>query len=211
MSRKIEMTGKRFGRLVVLREAGRDNDRNVLWKCLCDCGNIKVVSGRHLRTDNTKSCGCLHIELLTQSNTTHGMTGTPEYIIWAGMIKRCTNKNSEAYRYYGGRGIKVCDRWLSFENFYKDMGDRPEGLSIDRKDNDKGYYLENCRWATPVEQASNRRMQSNNKTGISGVYWNKSAGKYQAEIQVNHKRIYLGTFTNLQDAAKSKLLHTKII
>lgn len=137
--------------------------------------------------------------------TTHGMSKTSTYESWKSMIKRCTNSNHKDYRNYGGRGIKVCERWLKFENFFIDMGEKPKGLSIDRINNNLGYFKDNCRYATWTEQARNRRKCRDNTSGITGVCWNKRALKYKVYIQANYKNIHLGYFTNLQDAKQARI------
>lgn len=197
--KKIELIGKRFGRLVVVREAGRAKNRAVLWECKCDCGNISIVQGAHLRGGSNKSCGCL---LKEGSHKTHGKTHAPEYSVWAHIIQRCTNPKNKSYKYYGGRGIAVCDRWRnSFEVFYEDMGPKPgPEYSIDRINNDLGYYKENCEWARREKQSQNRRNMSNNTSGISGVNWHKRHEKWAARISKNNKRIHLGYFETKEEA-----------
>lgn len=110
-----------------------------------------------LRSGHAKSCGCLHSEIVAKNKTIHGQLKTPAYFSWQAMIGRCTNPNHIAYPWYGARGIKVCESWLTFANFFADMGERPEGTTLDRKDNEKGYEPGNCRWATRQEQDANRR------------------------------------------------------
>lgn len=127
--------------------------------CLCDCGNITIVLGTNIRSNNTKSCGCRRKRVASTigKNKTHGMSYTRTYRSWIKMKERCLNPNHDHYHRYGGRGIKICDRWLlSFENFLEDMGDRPEDRSLDRIDNNNGYEKNNCRWATRIEQNINR-------------------------------------------------------
>lgn len=154
MSKLIDIAGKRFGRLLVIR---RTND---LWECRCDCGKIKFLPGGRVRTGNTSSCGCLRTEKRREKLLTHGMTNTPEYRSWASMIQRCSNPNGEKFRYYGGAGVRVFTRWLnSFEEFLKYVGKRPTSdHSLDRYPDPNGNYEPgNVRWATKSQQMRNRR------------------------------------------------------
>jgi hypothetical protein len=152
-----DLTGKRFGWLVAIKEAGRTKSRNLLWLCHCDCGSEVVVTSAHLSSGQTRSCGCFRRKASSIRSVRHGMEGTPVYRAWAAMKERCSNPNHRFYGHYGGRGIVVCDRWLMFENFLQDMGIPGEGMTLERKNNDEGYCLDNCKWASWKEQANNRR------------------------------------------------------
>lgn len=157
------MIGKRFGKLVVVAEQGVNGSRAKTWKCHCDCGKTAAVAGSKLRAGHTKSCGCLVIEKVSKLNFTHGLSSAPEYEVWQGMWARTSNPNHASYANYGGRGIKVCERWGSFENFLADMGTRPEAVhgrySIERVNNDGNYEPSNCKWADSLEQARNKRKR----------------------------------------------------
>lgn len=155
---RLELTGQRFGRWTVLRFAGIRNG-NSRWLCRCACGRRKVLGGRFLTHHYPRSCGCLFRELSSTRRRVHGMTGSPEFRSWAAMLTRCSNRKSKDWRLYGARGIRVCERWRrSFLAFHSDMGKRPRGRTLDRRNNDGNYTPQNCRWATPLTQSRNRRI-----------------------------------------------------
>ncbi len=201
MPKKIEMVGKRFGRLLVKEEAGRDKHGFVLWRCLCVCGDIKVYLGISLRSGNTKSCGCLSKEIAKKTHTTHGMSRTPEYNSWDSMVQRCNNPNNDNYNNYGGRGISVCKKWLTFTNFLNDMGKRPKGLTIDRINTNGKYCKNNCRWATKSTQSRNSRLDKRNKTGVNGIFWSNRLQKHIASIRVNNKSKHIGCYETIEEAS----------
>lgn len=199
MAKKIDLTGREFGRWTVLKEE-EPRSRSRMWLCICKCGNIKIIQGSSLKCGGSKSCGCI----IKEAGTSLGMWGKPTYISWEGMIQRCNNPDDKSYKNYGGRGIKVCKRWLKFENFYVDMGSRPEGLTIERTDNNKGYFPENCKWATQIEQQRNKRPQKRSRTGFNGIIIDGKISKYKVSIMADYKTYNLGTFPLLADAIEAR-------
>ncbi len=157
MGHFVDLSGETFGRLTAHNVIGRNKHNQLLWRCTCECGTEKAVLGMCLRRGEIQSCGCYHKERTSAVHTKHGKTRTPIYAVWRSMMQRCYDKNSHAYNRYGGRGINVCPEWQSFEGFYKDMGDRPEGKSLERINNDGDYAPENVIWADAKAQARNRR------------------------------------------------------
>lgn len=161
MPKIIDLTGKKYNRLLVTRFVGLDKN-GAVWECKCDCGNIKNVRSGDLRSGNTNSCGCYRKDQTVKAKLTHGAskndnkTGT--YKSWTSMKARCYGKYSIEYERYGGRGIEVCDRWKnSFEEFLEDMGERPDGYSLERKNPNGNYEPSNCCWIPNSQQAKNRR------------------------------------------------------
>ena len=190
MGAYIDITGQVFEQWTVLYKSD-SVDRRAMWRCKCECGTIRDVVGKTLRNGTSKSCGCLKSEVTTQRSTKHGYANegkiTKVYYVWSAMVQRCVNPKSTKYMDYGGRGIKVCERWLDFENFISDMGDRPSvDHTLERINNDGHYEVSNCKWATRTEQLRNRRLSNKNISGVSGVCWDKRQNKWVARITVNY-------------------------
>lgn len=188
-ARRIE--GQRFGRLVVEAPARIDRWAQVIWLCRCDCGGQIEARGKHLWSGGTKSCGCFRREHSSFMNLRHGHARsgrvTRTHQSWNSMVGRCTNPRDGRYRDYGGRGIKVCDRWMVFEEFLKDMGERPPGLTLERKDNNAGYSPENCKWATRKEQANNTRR--NRVLEFCGE--RLSVAQWSERLSLNPENVYI--------------------
>lgn len=160
MKRSLDISGQKFGRWTVLRQCEEYFGKSARFLCRCDCRNERVVMAQSLRNGRSPSCGCLSVEFISQNKIAkkHGMCKTRVYRIWCAMRTCCTNPNFPMYNYYGGRGIKICDRWLKFENFYADMGEpTTDKHTLERKNSNGNYEPSNCKWATRKEQGNNTR------------------------------------------------------
>lgn len=208
MPKKIDLIGKRFGRLVVLSEAMGRQHNKICWECVCECGNTSTVLGESLRRGKTTSCGCFKIE----NQTTHGKHCHELYLTWYGMIQRCDNDTHISYDNYGGRGVTVCERWYSFDNFISDMGERPMGFTLDRIDNDIGYSPSNCKWSNRIDQANNRRdnqIITYNGETLSHSQWSQ---RLFNDMYTVRQRLHLGwsiedTLTIPKGSKHSKYKH----
>lgn len=212
MSLLIDRKGHRYGRLFVVESAWHPNGKKRGWVCKCDCGNVTFVMGTDLKRGFVQSCGCWKDQSTRQRNTKHGAAEagkkTKEYLIWVEMRARCNNPNNANYHRYGGRGIKVCDRWSEgFQNFLDDMGPQPFArASIDRIDNDKGYEPDNCRWAGYKTQSRNRStniqvqrsdglifrstVDADEMMGVArGSVWNAASGFSKTSAGFTWKRL----------------------
>lgn len=180
----INRVGHVYGKLTVVGKAPNKSktDTNARWNCLCECGNQSVAYGQDLGRGMVKSCGCAaknRIASIGRKNATHGMSRTLVYRVWYSMRKRCNNPKYIRFKHYGGRGIKVCERWNTFENFLSDMGLPEDGMTIDRINNDGDYTPDNCRWATRQQQSDNRRTGiklTHNGMTLSIAGWAKVLG-----------------------------------
>ena len=225
MSKRVDVVGKTYGMLLVLEHVDGISP-NEKYLCQCECGKEAVVRKCHITSGHTRSCGCYHDTILTAGlRTKHGMARTPTYECWKGMKQRCYQPSAASYKSHGARGITVCDRWRnSFELFLEDMGTRPDGLTLDRIDNNGNYEPANCKWSTPKEQGNNKR---NNKfytvaevtknlegwtqsTGLTrqALSWRLSAGMTM-EQAINWTRdrhtikmLYKGDQLTIDDAAR---------
>jgi len=208
MPAKLDLTNERYGRLLVLKETKKIKSQRY-WKCICDCGTLKIIQQGHLRSGTTKSCGCLRDTF----HITHGDTKNPLYIAYWNMLQRCYNPKSSNYKYWGGSGVIVCDLWKNKDTGYLEFKEwalsngYSKGLSLDRIKGTKVYSPTTCRWTTFTIQARNTKKIINRKGQVVsskyiGVSYYKGINKYVAEIVVNKKKIRLGAFKNSLEAAK---------
>jgi hypothetical protein len=203
VTKSLELSGVRFGRLIVEKPiAGRVRR----WLCLCDCGGSATPTTTALTSGKTQSCGCKRVDV-GKGRVTHGMTDTSEYRTWAPIIQRCENANSTSYPNYGGRGIEVCKEWCVFENFLKDMGPKPsKHHTIERVDVNEGYCAANCIWTgDKALQAFNQNLKSNNTSGKSGVYWRADRARWIAKIFHKGSARLLGSFKSIDDAIACRI------
>jgi hypothetical protein len=190
-----DITGRRFGRLVADSLSCKDKYGNYSWECTCDCGKSKKVFACNLKSGKTQSCGCLQKEAMVGILTKHGQSKrghrSKTYTSWASMMSRCYNINNSRYAWYGGRGIKVCDRWHKFEDFYNDIGDIPKGLTLDRSDNEGNYEPNNWRFSTQREQCNNKRntvILKHNGESRSLSHWADILGISKQVLWLRRKR-----------------------
>ena len=206
MSASKDLTGQRFGKLVVIERAGSNKHKCCVWKCKCDCGNITYTTTQYLKKGDTRSCGCIR----GKHNRTHGMTNAKLDRTYKNMIGRCYAKNNKEYKNYGERGILVCEEWLekpngkikffewAIENGFSD------NLTLDRIDVNGNYEPDNCRWVDWTTQAINRRNYKS-KTGIRGVYQRENRSElYEVYICVNKKQKFLGCFKEKEEAIRAR-------
>lgn len=151
-----DLTDRRFGRLRAVARTGEKRWGVYIWRCVCDCGIETTAAVNSLTAGLVQSCGCLASQVATDKALRHGLAGSPTYNSWDSMVQRCTNPNATGFARYGGAGVAVCAEWLAFAAFLADMGTRPEGTTLDRRDNSLGYAPDNCRWATGRQQRMNQ-------------------------------------------------------
>jgi hypothetical protein len=206
MSKFIDYTGQKFGRLTVVSltdpYVSPSGNRVTKWSCQCDCGAVGViVAGVKLKSGHTQSCGCYQKQRAKEAKTTHGDSYTRFYRIWAGMRERCDNPNHKDYNIYGGRGITYQESWNLFKNFKKDMLENySDDLELDRINPDLSYTFDNCRWVNESLQAYNQRLSKHNTSGVCGVYYCKTSDKWIAQISKDGLQIRIGQFINFDDA-----------
>lgn len=210
MSRFIDYTGQKFGKLTVTHLAdpyiSPSGNKITKWSCSCECGTTNViVAGVKLKNGHTKSCGCYHKQRAREAKTTHGYSYTRLYKIWAAMKERCDNPKHKDYTLYGGRGITYQESWKLFENFKKDMIENySDSLELDRVDPNSSYSISNCRWACESLQAYNQRLSKNNASGVCGVYYCKRTNKWMAQISKAGIQIKIGQFNDFDSAVVAR-------
>lgn len=208
----VDIEGRRFGKLVVVSYAGMFKTKGK-WHCQCDCGNTTTTVGADLRQGLSKSCGCgrkAGAIAAGKANRRHGLTATPTYWSWQSMLARCDNQSHKSFAGYGGRGITICAAWRNFDSFLADMGERPIGMTLERKDTNGNYEPDNCCWATHTAQARNRR--SNRQVTCWGetktiVEWSEDSRCVPSHVTLR-KRVEMG-WTALDAITRQVAAHTR--
>ncbi len=210
----IDLTGERFGRLLVIEKIGCIKKKGSVWKCLCDCGKTVEVLGTYLRRGDTKSCGCYHSDSVRRMMLTHGKSKTRLYRVWAGIKNRCNNPNSSNYKYYGAQNITMCEEWeKSFEVFEKwaldsgyDESAKPQVCTLDRIDNESGYSPDNCRWTDHTHQCNNQK--SNRLFEYNGVIHTMAEWAKIFKMNYSTLRARIRKGMNFEDAINKPTRHT---
>lgn len=201
MKKIVLSVGDKFSRLTVVS----DTTEQGKYKCACECGEVRWVYAYALKNGNTKSCGCLKNEVAGNRFRRHGMAGTREYNSWASMIQRCSNENHPDFSEYGGRGITVCQEWReSFEVFYKDMGPRPEGMTLERIRIDGEYSSSNCIWADETTQNYHQRKRKDNTSGETGVYYREDGNYWLAKLWKGGEEVHNSKHHSFEEASKAR-------
>ena len=198
MPKFIDRVGQRFGRLLVLEEAGRNALKKVLWRCRCDCGTVVTRTSGDLVTGNSVSCGCYLKERITK----HGGWKKASYNTWRAMMRRCYKPQDKDYKRYGALGVTVCPQWHEYVVFARDMGEPVGEETLDRIDPHGNYTPENCRWASLPAQARNTRVRKNSESGYTGVH--KRGNKWLAEITAKKKKYYAPICATLAEAVAAR-------
>lgn len=203
------LSGETFGEFYVIEDVGSSNYGR-LYVCQCSCGMKLEMSSSHLKQIGKGSrkihCGCkevVRIKPTTAKRYTHKMTGSPTYNTWSNMVQRTTNENRWDYVHYGARGINVSEQWLRFENFFEDMGEKPEGMSLERLKLDEGYCKENCVWADETTQNYHQRVRKDSKSGVAGVTMNKS-GAWLARLWKDGKLVHYSRHQSFESAVEAR-------
>ena len=213
--RSIDLTNKTFGKLTAIGPVHKNKNNRIVWLCSCSCGNNCTAVSSDLIHGDTKSCGCSSSRsTIGVRSTTHELGGTPEHYAWSGMKSRCNNPNNPKYKSYNGRGISVCSRWATFENFLSDMGKKPSpSHSIDRINNDGPYSPENCRWASPRQQSNNTRknvtITHNNET-LTIAQWARKTGLRYATLRDRIYKNHWAIEKALTTPTQTKYQHTNL-
>src|ERR1035437_4124275 len=198
MPKFLDLTGKGFNYLSVLSYAGKNAAKENMWRCKCVCGAIVILRTKVLPRGLTKSCGCMKSEIISKTHIKHGHTSHNDilnrtYQSWISMKQRCDNPKRNQFKDYGGRGIKICDRWLaSYENFLADMGERPEGLTLERNNVNGNYEPLNCRWATRKDQSNNKRDSKKFEFGEAFLTITEICAKFKLNVNTFRSRVRRG-------------------